>query len=149
MITHPCKVCGKELSLEADDQCEPHWLKVFLSMLSCNRCFDLRAERLEVTYRIVAICQYLRAIDGFKIKPEDRKRKRAQVRERLSIRTKEYARWFRKALNGRVEVWSEEFVDLLLDAPDKCDEILKQYRNGARAEVMGKQLEETIAAGTL
>lgn len=134
-ITQPCKVCKRELALEADEQCEPHWLKVFLAMVVCNRCFDLREERNDITRKIYALCQYLRALDGFKLKDEDKRRKRSQVRDRLTVRTKEYARWFRKVLNGHTEVWSDEFVDLLMDKPDQADVLLKMYRDGARAEV--------------
>lgn len=130
-----CRACKKPLSLEADEQCEPAWLRVFVGMVACNRCADLRQHRLVVTRKIYELCRYLIAIASFSMKDSDRKIKRAHIREALSIQTKEYARWFRKALNGHTEVWSDDFVDLLMDKPDQADTLLKMYRDGARAEV--------------
>jgi len=129
-----CKICKKPISVQADPDCEAHWLKVFLSMVTCDRCFDLREMRLCATGKLQALAQYLMAIAAIKtIKPEDRQAKRKKIREHLIYWTRQYAEWFSKFHHSpRYVVWNEEFADIILDAPHKLDEVLRQYRQRTR-----------------
>lgn len=131
-----CKMCKKPMFLKADPDCEEHWLKVFLTMVTCDRCFDLRETRLHVSDKLQALAQYVTALEVHIRKPEDRKAKRLIARDKLLHWTRKYAEWFSTFYGTpRHVIWSEDFADLILDAPKKLDEILRQYRREARPQL--------------
>jgi hypothetical protein len=143
-IEAKCKLCQRPLFLKMDPDCEERWKRVFLSMLTCDRCFDLRETRLAITGKLQALAQYITALDVHILKPEDRKAKRSKARDRLLHWTRKYAEWL--ALYHGVPrriIWDEDFADLILDAPGKLDEILRQYRKSARPVL---QQEEAVLA---
>lgn len=132
-IEASCKICHKPVFLKADPDCEQNWLNVFLSCVCCDRCFDLREDRNRVTGKLQAICQWLLAIDATRLEPAAKKLKRDKARERLTYWTRQYAEWFSRfhGVPSHV-IWSDDFAQLILEKPEKVDQVLGQYRSHAR-----------------
>ena len=124
-MTHQkaCKFCGKQLTVESDNECPPEWVASLLPMLACNRCADYRARMAKLSDGIRFAClNYIQLVNCNKLTDEDT----AKTRVTLTTLTKCVAdvvcRFY-----SRVTAWEPDFVQQLLDYPDKHAKVLATY----------------------
>ena len=122
MIAYKCPLCGKDGRAEYDpegvNQLE-HWKK----LLHCNRCADFMVELRSLRERARQISMAHMTLQKTGKLTEER---RSELRSKLSEATKAIA-----GLVGHqwsiVPVWEPEFIDQLLEFPDKSEFIVNQY----------------------
>lgn len=100
-------------------------IETLVSLAACNHCGDYYVNIRRIGEKIVAMVVQLRV----KKKPESI----ARIKEILSSLTKSYSRavcdYYRQQ-----RVWDSDFVDQLVESPDKTVLILKLYRKGVAAQ---------------
>lgn len=129
-IPYTCRFCGANHLAEYDDECPGIQLEKWMAVICCNKCAEFREEKRTVMDGIAASCRAIQVgtFRGGRLKPEEESKVRAAL-ERL---TKRYADmmcdWF-----GLVRVWDKDFVEQLMEKPDKWGSILKLYNSGLRS----------------
>jgi hypothetical protein len=114
-----CKMCQREIVLQCDPHCPPHWADLLSHMACCDHCYDFRSARLLCEDKMVNICSTLEVL---KNKPDPARE--SKIRDALGYMTKVYCRAACKFYNVANQ-WSSEFVDLLMEKPEKAREIFR------------------------
>lgn len=133
LMTHtkPCKFCGIPVTVESDPDCPPEWAESLLNMLSCNRCADYRAAMGRIGAAIRKVClNYIQLVNGKTITDDGRNK----VRKGLEALTWKVADATCKFYRTRATIYSQDFVDQIMEHPDKSALILKTYAGMVRDE---------------
>lgn len=122
-VEHPCRICGKPALAKWDDDADPEAVDRWLPALAHNRCADLTRERNDAEEHIVRLCFiFVRADD------KTRDRLKEKLPQALEAATRRYAKAIAAQMNLETYVWSYDMVRLLMDEPEKCGRILRNYR---------------------
>lgn len=140
--TKPCKFCGIPVAVESDPDFPPEWADVLLKLLSCNRCADYRSRMGRMGAEIRKIC-----LNTIQTSNDESKAKSRKLLEGMTWKVAETTCKFYRVRNT---IYSQDFVDQLMENPDKSSLILKTYagmvRNEARQQ--RQQHEQRIEPAT-
>jgi hypothetical protein len=125
-----CKLCHKPLTIEIDDAYaelgDPFKM---LPTATCNRCFDLRERRIRIEGQVA------RASRMLIMQPKMDAAVRNKIRDGLRVATQAYARYVADLnFSGQI-AWNEEFVDIIMEQPQKSLTALSIYRNNRTREI--------------
>jgi hypothetical protein len=135
MFETKCKICGGRAIARWDEHAPQEAVDGWIPMLTCDPCYDLRVKRNESAGAIFNACfRFQHTANPQKVKGE--------IRGALMLSTRAYAEVMQREFKAPEIIWSEGFVDCLLDAPAKCAEILRDYR----AEVRRSARRQEVAA---
>lgn len=131
-IDYTCKLCGKDLAAELrpDQVCEEQWIETFRKMLVCNPSYDRREKFRTAERQIVEACTQLDRIAKMKMDDSMRFNLVKKYRVGLTSATRRYAESMADFRNLAEVMWHEDFVDQLVEVPERCGVILKRYREG-------------------
>lgn len=130
-VAYKCKFCGREGIAVADDEGASMFvLEKWTPALCCDRCADFMVTKRNQQAKIERACVFLgqsrQTLDGSKLREIE-----AAVREKLVEMTKRFSAivcdHYRKT-----NVWENDFVEMLMDHPDKLYQICAQYVRGIR-----------------
>lgn len=139
-MAYKCKMCGREGLAHASDDGDPGWNATLAKMLVCNRCADYRQGRRKWGEAIASVCAQIRGAQltkGLSNEAED------EARKQLKDFSQSYAHVACKYHHCQ-DIWEEEFVNLLVDKPDLCWRILREYEAGIPAAIRRSQEEMRI-----
>ena len=126
---YKCKFCGADGQAHCAADPAMFDITLWLSKIACNRCADYHDRRITLGERISKLAVFVlrKRQGGITITPETE----GKLRERLTNLTKEFARivcyHYRKPT-----IWEPDFVQLIIDKPDRTDSILTHYIKGVR-----------------
>lgn len=127
---YKCKICGAEHVAMASDDGDPAWNITLAKLLVCDRCADYRQGRRKYGEAIATVCAQIRGAllssKGLSQSVED------EARKQLRNLTQSYARVACRH-RGMADVWDEEWVNMLVEKPDKVWIILREYEAGLQA----------------
>ena len=124
LLTMPakCKFCQKPLSLKVDPLgCDSPMfdLNTLIKMAACNRCADYYTEVRSLDEAIASV--------AWKSKHTKKKDDMDKLRGTLVTLTKGYAELVCDHFH-KITTWEPDFVQKILDQPDKSGKILKVFR---------------------
>jgi hypothetical protein len=122
-ILHSCRICQLPIELQQDDDCPAFNAAVLKKLVVCNRCGEFRKAWWRIEDAIKMVCMQLwsertrRAPDSDIIATS--RRNLMELTHKLCARTCEHyrVRFF----------WQEDFVEQLMELPEKAGIILKVY----------------------
>lgn len=130
-IAYRCKMCGKEGNAEM--ACSEEEMKVlgfdlsvWVSMLTCNRCYDFRENYSSIIDRIFRLCRIIEVSTASK-----REKISAGVREQLTAQTKRLVTLLAAHFNQQ-NVWDAAIVDGLMEKPEQAAAQLNQVYHAIR-----------------
>ena len=127
MIEYTCRICGKPGSMPIPDGYDPakhaHWIPA----LCHNRCHDIREKRLKLEERICRVCRVLELSDDSEVA--------ADARKKLSDLLRVWAQNEADFFGSKILYWSDEFVDLIAQKPEKWHLALKFNRDYIKQSV--------------
>lgn len=129
--TKPCKFCGIPVTVESDPDCPPEWAESLLKMLACNRCADYRARMGRIGAEIRKICLNLIQLINSKTATDEATGKARKLLEAMTWKVAEATCKFYRT---RTTIYSQDFVDQIMEHPDKSSLILKTYAGMVRDE---------------
>jgi len=135
-MTHskPCKFCGIPLTVESSHDCPADWSNVILGLLACNRCADYRSSMIRLNDSIRRTCQTFIQMHNAGAMNEETT---TALRQTLGTLTKRVAdavcRFYRVAL-----IWEPDFIQQLIDQPDKHTRVISTYTRLVRESAKGK-----------
>lgn len=129
-IEYVCKFCGRPGVACLPDDIDSSSLEgeSFFSVgfwkriLCCNRCADYMESKRALTTRIIKVAMLYYANKRNTSTPE----KETKVRESLTFLTKQFASLVSKHFD-KLNVWDNEFVNMLMDRPEKAASICASY----------------------
>lgn len=128
--TKGCKFCGVPVTVESDADCPMSWVDSLLGMLSCNRCADYRAGMSRIGAAIRKVClNYIQLINS-KTSTEDAAHKARKLLEGLTWKVADATCRFYRIKT----IYSHDFVDQIMEKPDKSAIILRTYAGLVRDE---------------
>ena len=120
-----CKFCKHHGVAQYDERCPALNLEAWAKSLCCNRCGDYHARRLVLE---AAIKKAVERLVVTRQTCSDRKGEIIQaIRQVFTELTKSYARLVCE-FSCLQFVWEQEFVDLLMEKPDRWYFIIANYR---------------------
>lgn len=129
--TKPCKFCGIPVTVQSDPECPPEWAESLLKLLACNRCADYRAMMSKLGSAIRTVClNYVQLVNS---KTDDAE-KTSKVRKSLEAMTWKVAKATCDFYRTGNTIYSQDFVDQMMEHPDKSTLILKTYATMVRNE---------------
>jgi len=129
-VPYTCRFCGVKHVAEYDDACPGIQVEKWMKLICCNKCADFRIERRDIMEGIAGACRLVQiGTSNGKSLPLD---KEARVRETLTKLTKRFATLMCDHLH-LTNVWDSDFVNQLMDHPDKWPSVLRAYANGLRS----------------
>jgi len=146
--TKPCKFCGLPVTVESDPECPPEWAQSLLNMLACNRCADYRAAMGRIGAEIRKVClNMIQMINGRVSTPE----KEAKIRKAVENMTWKVAEATCKFYRVKNVIYDQDFVDQIMEHPDKSSKILSTYAGMVRQEARNQrqQHEQGINSETI
>ena len=93
-----------------------------IPMATCNRCYDQKFSRQSIEEKIQKNCYKL--ANDQKMKQESKN----EIRAKLTILTRSYSRAIADQRNVDDKFWTQEFVENLMDNPDKCFVVMQAFR---------------------
>jgi len=115
-VAYHCKMCGCEGQAQMD--CSPEELAArgfslafWVSLLTCNRCYDFREDFKWLRNNILRVCAALEVSSKSK-----REKINTAVRDQLIEQTKRIVRLLADHYRQQ-NVWDEQIVDGLMDKP--------------------------------
>lgn len=140
-MTHQqrCKFCGVMLTVESDPDCPQEWAESLLKLLACNRCADYRAKMTKIGVEIRRVCtNYIQLVNSKK-GDEETKSKTRKLLEGMTWKVAEATCKF----YGTPFIYDQEFVDQIMEHPDKSTIILKAYAKTIREEARRQKYDAT------
>lgn len=123
-----CKFCGLQLEAECADDCPQEWIDVLLPSLCCNRCGGYLEWRRRILSSVKRTCQDW-AVKG----AETRAAEAQAVFARLEKVTRNIVLVMARFHRATVGVyWHRDFVDQLMERPDKSAAIIAAFENECR-----------------
>ena len=126
-IIQPCKICGKNAVAQFQDGAPQDAVDKWLPMLTHDRCSDIRLKRIDSSERILSACfNYARGSE------KDRPKIRLELPEMLRFWCRRYAEAIRDQLGLKEDIRNdhvEEFVQMLMEEPEKAARILSNYHH--------------------
>lgn len=99
----------------------------WLPMLTHDRCHDIRRKRVDSSEKILGACfEYARASTTEKGKMV------VSTRNLLVMHTRRYAESFAELYNLTRVMWTEDFVDMLIEKPESAATALSNYHTKVR-----------------
>lgn len=145
-IAARCTKCGKDLVLSQHPDCPPLRVEMWLKIIVCNRCGAYLEALRKIDDAIAATCVQL-------MRP-DKAKEPAQMRAFVSGQLERLTRELDRILCKRwvtTSCWSHEFVELLMDKPDKTRMAVRmeesnhrRAREQADMEAVRKRAEDLI-----
>ena len=128
-IEGKCRVCSIPLSLTIDDEyasleTDPMGL---IPLATCNRCYDYKCGRDRLEDRVGKACVMM--LQHNIKKGSDQWSK---LREAIAITTRRYAELVQRHNRYREVLWSEDFVNILMERPEMWWKTMGNYRIQAR-----------------
>jgi len=126
-VPYTCRFCGAQRMASYDDDCPGIQLEKWMKVICCNKCADFRVQRGNLTDGIASACRVIQVetFNGATLPLE----KETRIRLKLVKLTKRYATLMCDHLH-LTNVWNPDFVDQLMEHPDKWGLILKTYVGG-------------------
>lgn len=140
--TKNCKFCGLPVTVESHPDCPVEWAESLLKLLSCNRCADYRSAMARIGAAIRKVCLTMLQSNNPEVGAKSRKSLEALTWKVAEASCKFY----------RVNtIYSQDFVDQLMENPDKSSLILKTYAGFVRDEARNQkqQHEQRINSETI
>lgn len=126
-----CKFCGRECEVEQDQDCPDEWAAKLLPMVCCNPCADFRSALTATGAEIHRTCLgYIQMKNSNKATPE----KEGQFRRVLEVSTRRIADTVCRFYRLQPVVWDIDFVQQILEKPDKSWAIISTYIRMVAAE---------------
>ncbi len=126
-----CKFCGKDVfpGINNEYETEKDPLKI-LNFVACNTCADLREKRRSLEEKVFKECFLLL---------QKRKKKSAQsdveaAKNILRPLTQSYCKLIVDWHNMRGIIWEETMVDMLVENPGNCRNLLRDIWHAFRAQ---------------
>lgn len=133
-VAYACKFCRKPGVARYNPEFV-HKIEGWVKMLTCNPCADYHARRGQLEDQVWKAAHVLIAARRIGVKNlstiED------NTRNRLDALTKQYANLVTNYY-GLANFWDQEFPSMIMDKPEKLNQIAKQYRASVRQ--MSRQL---------
>jgi hypothetical protein len=126
-IAYTCKLCRQPNVAEIAEDAPKNYVDRLRPLLTCNPCFDRREKFRNAEAAIYRMCERLLRADGQQIE-----RLRSVASEVLKSATRAYAEAMAEYRHLPAVVWSNDFVDMLIERPEKAGFFLKQYRDRLR-----------------
>lgn len=118
-----CKFCGKNMVVEIDnDYAELGDPFKLLQYAACNHCADLRERKRTLDQGIRKIC-----ISLTRCSMKDLKAATSFAKTQLDALTRKYAVLVSDWYNKSGYLWDEEFPTMMLEKPERVNDILTQY----------------------
>ena len=141
-IAYTCKFCHTPRAVDADipdgwsDQPPgykrgvslriPLEISIWQSMLACNRCADFERSRRDQEDRILKAAGALLIARANRLNPSALDAASRKIDERLCLLTKELATIICDHYH-KMDVWDREFVNQIMDQPEKTNAALRFY----------------------
>lgn len=138
-ITANCKFCKVPIVAEAHPDCPELNLKAWLPLLCCNRCGEFQ--------------QWLRKMIGWTRKTcvawstrphKAREASRGETHEELQRITRRIAEVVCK-FHWIETVWELDFVEQLMERPDRAEAIVKLYEGACRRESLRSRSQPEVS----
>lgn len=144
--TKPCKFCGLPVTVQSDPDCPQEWAESLLKMLSCNRCADYRSAMGQIGAEIRKVCLGMIQMINGKVSTPDREAGIRKILERLTWKVAEATCRFYRIKT----IYDQDFVDQIMEHPDKSSAILRTYAGLVRQEArqQRQQHEQRIEPST-
>lgn len=134
-ITYHCKICKQPGIAKCDDDCPPDTIKRLAPLLTCDRCFDIRAEYISSVGNIGTLCVSLERIELLRMDTTEAAMTRNRIRAGLMKETQRYCAAVAKTVKASGNIWDVDFVEQLMEYPAKVGIILQTYRKMLKAAV--------------
>lgn len=123
--TKLCPLCGAEVRLKFPVGMEPEQLDVLSHNVACDWCADAWQDKESAEDRILEIAGMI--INNANLDME-------KAREALTNQTRKFAEACRKLRRTSTTVWSNEFVELIVEKPEQVWRIIRKYEQGIAKE---------------
>jgi len=124
-IAYECKFCQKPGVVTIDDPEAMFQVPKWKHLISCNRCADY-SERKRLFFERIETATAILNQFRMTLAPEKINSAESKIREKLTAITKQLSAlvcdYYRKT-----NVWDVEFVNLLMERPEKTWAICNQY----------------------
>lgn len=138
-IVTSCKFCKGPITATAHPDCPELHLEAWKPLLCCNRCGEFQEWFRRIINRARAA-----AGEWAVLLPTKREAGRQDTAEKLAQITRRIAdvvcRFYRIGY-----YWDQDFIDQIMEQPDKTERIIRAYENGCRREGL-RQRDEALAA---
>ncbi len=118
-----CKICGQPGIAKVDSSYSGDPMKL-LPMFTCNRCYDLRDQRIKIETLFKRLCHQL-AVE----KPNAQKRD--QIHELLQGNCGKFSRWCSELLRRQHPVPSSRLYKAILDDPEQWYRSCRDFEEAA------------------
>lgn len=126
-----CKFCGADCEVEQHEDCPDDWAEKLLAMVACNRCADFRTNLSTHGADVHKACaNYIQVLNSNKGTTE----KEQQMRRTLEILTRRIADTACRFYRLKPVVWDPDFVQQIMERPDKSWAIISTYIRMVAAE---------------
>lgn len=116
-----CTRCGKQLVLTVgDDACPELTIDKWLKIIVCNPCGDFLENMHRLERAMCHVC--------VQVMISERSKSRGDVRAAAEKKLTELTQEFTRRLSAHyttINNWDHEFVDMLLERPNKCQAYLR------------------------
>lgn len=129
-LTYNCKMCGQPGQAKYDSDTPQPWVNKLKALLTCDRCYDYISVRNKLRSDIYKCAMRVKTVRDRRIVDMDEVLKKCR-RDLLDL-----TRSFAKLVCGHYKrpfLWEPEFVDQLMDLPDKAIKILKLYEENIKS----------------
>jgi hypothetical protein len=131
-LAYTCNFCQKGGVAYYAATCGHLRLEAWKAMLCCNRCADYYSKRQAICDSIWQTTYTLSVfLDSPNKDSSVKQEAMRRGREKLTIKTKAFAElvcsFYRK-----MTIWEPDFVQLLVEQPAKCHQLLNDYERGVR-----------------
>lgn len=136
-----CKFCGSQCEVEQHEDCPDDWADILLPMVACNRCADFRSGITARGADIHRVCQnYIQMKNSNKATP-DKEYETSRILEAMTRRIADtVCRFYRL----QPVVWDIDFVQQIMEKPDKSWAIISTYIRMVSAESRKPKQEEIV-----
>jgi hypothetical protein len=124
-FAYKCKFCGELGAATCDDECPGINIEKWLPLLCCNRCGDYQQWLNRATHVVKKMCY-----DWAALGPKKRAEKQNDLFVKLTETTQRIATKV-CAFHRIPYEWDRDFVDQLMEKPDKAEFIVRLFNTVA------------------
>jgi hypothetical protein len=145
-IPYTCRICKADGWAELGDGCSEEWCDKLAPLLVCNPCFDLRSKFTSARDKIFRACNAIIRAEQVGLTEDDMGTVRRRCRAALIPATRQYADALREYKKLSTLVWSEDFVQNLMQKPEAAAQQLRFYRDSLSAYVKNQNMQVLAAS---
>lgn len=115
---------------ECPDGSPQHWVDGLAVMLCHNHCYDIRRDMVDSTASIGTLCYALERMQMVRMDSTEAAMMREQIKLGLTSATKRYSGAIGRFKNLTGTLWMPDFVEQLMETPNRASSIMSAYRKG-------------------